>query len=112
VLGDVPHDPLNQGGLTGLILNEEGLIPNPYDPALLGKHPIFRTEGVAIVMAFGHLREDPFPVFGMNLFGPQLKIGKPIRRGETQHRFDLRTDVESSPGLIDRGDISSGWDLL
>ena len=51
----------------------------------------------------GKFLDPALAVFGMQLVIPQDRIIEPFGLGESEHRFDLRTDVELLPRFIEAG---------
>ena len=93
-LGDIGEDSL-EAGRAVLTDDPASLIPHPHDV------PVAVQEAVLVVEQPGHLgialvAHDLRAIVRVDALQPQRRVGHPLRGRVSEHRLDLRADVEAA----------------
>ncbi len=104
-LGDVVEDavPDRDAGVVGL---EHRLVEHPDQSAALRIHAVLDRGGFAVaerVAAFHRQRVEA--IVGVDLAGPEARVGEELLRGEAEDLLDLGADVAPAPGLAELGGV-------
>ena len=111
-LGDVHHHALRMQGLSPLVPDQDGLVPEPDHASVLGDHAVLHREGLAGLVVALVLREGPLAIVRMQHPRPHVLIGNPLLRRVAQDRLDLRADVEGRRVLTKHVDVGDRRQLL
>src|SRR5262249_638380 len=71
------------------VMQHNGLIAEPQDPAIAAYHPVFRLKKILSFLKMLFCSQSNLAVFGVDVGNPVHRIGEPLYRRETQHVFNL-----------------------
>ena len=92
--GDVEGDALQKQRPAVFVADDSGFAMNPNLAIVAGNEAVFGTEADARGTGAGEFRSPPLAIVGMQLPIPQERIAQPFFLGESEHRFDVRADVD------------------
>src|SRR5436189_419915 len=87
-IGDVSNDAAHAGP-AGCAGEDHGAVLDPNGFALGGNHPVFEDVSSGFGNGVGPGLHDPVAIFVMDVVLPEVRVAKPIVRGEAKDALDL-----------------------
>ena len=111
-VGDIETDTMNEPRAAIVSPDHLGFAVKPDHTPIAGQHAVCRTQRFAAEEQLSGFHAPALFVVGMDLRIPANRILQPLFLRETEHGFDLRTDVGFADRLVEIGHEHDCGNLL